>query len=162
MQRSTRRFLYRLAILVPILLGIWVLFGSTAYRSLLSVVAESSYRAVGLADDAFERSLAFVLKRSPEGVVALFALVLASTGVTVRRRLLACLLGFTAVLAWHLVLPLILRHVMFVHQLDQSTFVMLIPVLLLTDALPFVFWICTTAQSPATACTKGTPQDRLA
>ncbi len=128
---SSRRMLGVIAGFVVVTIGltwVWTEWGRVAYGHFLKAVAPPIYELIGFGD---ARVGAF--RQRYINFVPFVGLVLVTPGLTLRRRSIGLACGLFALFVGHLALNLTER----VHRGAHLPFVPS----LLSDALPFVFWI---------------------
>ncbi len=131
-------FLLKLVPLTLILGYLWYTSVQTAYPTLLEPLADPVFRLTGV-----RKWWLVLLMEHYTSLVPYLALVLSSAEfIREWKRSLAALVGGTAIIVMgHLLMSIATYHIMDNFAAMKTSYVLLVPVYLINDALPLVLWL---------------------
>jgi hypothetical protein len=137
--RTLLWFVVRLIAVSVVLFLLWEWKLYVGYAMLFHTVAKPIYALIGVQLSTMQEPISLVAARF-YNVIPFISLLVASWGLTWKRRLLGACVGLAAILVWHLAFPLIVRGIIASYGLGPTAYQRLSPWFLLSDALPLILW----------------------
>ncbi|MBD3299100.1 MAG: hypothetical protein GF341_10625 [candidate division Zixibacteria bacterium] len=140
MWRTIAWFVVKLVVVSAALFGLWEWTLAESYVILFRHVAGAVCGILGIELASLADSIGLVIPRF-YNVLPFLSLIIATWGLTIRRRLIAIVAGVCLLVLWHVGLALAVDSIVAAHGLDRTAYQKLSPWFLISDALPIVLWV---------------------
>ncbi len=138
--RTIMWFVVKLVVASAVLFGLWEWRLAEGYAILFRHVAGPVCGLFGIELASLADSIGLVIPRF-YNVLPFLSLIIATWGLTLRRRVVAIIVGLFLLVLWHVGLALAVDAIVAAHGLDRTAYQKLSPWFLISDALPIVLWI---------------------
>lgn len=140
MWRTILWFVVRLVVVSAALFTLWEWRLAAWYAILFRHVAGPVCGLFGIELQSLADSIGLVTPRF-YNVIPFLSLVVATWGLTLKRRAIAIAAGLVALVLWHVGLAIGVDAIVASHGLDRTAYRMLSPWFLVSDALPIMLWL---------------------